>query len=206
MRETTVTAAALLLVANEAAPTEAASRTTVQSGSGSTSNYGIAATEGMSDPAVRLPPIDGLIFGAIGTITSQAQTPPEHAGVWGAGNLSAGVFYGTVVVTGNHIVQGGKFAAVKAPDGSHRLLHAVEAPEAWFEDVGRGQLVKGKATVKLDSEFAGAVSVQDYHVFLTPLGETRGLFVGRKTPAGFEVQEQGVRAVSRRRTCIRARP
>jgi hypothetical protein len=103
----------------------------------------------------------------------------------------AGVFYGHVYVTGNCYTGTGKFASVKAADGTQRALHAVEAPVAWFEDVGRDQLVGGKASVKLDPEYAGVVTAQDYHVFLTPRGETKGLFLSKQTPAGFEVQEIG---------------
>jgi hypothetical protein len=103
----------------------------------------------------------------------------------------AGVFYGHHYVTGNLYVAGGKYAAVKADDGSHRLLHAVEAPEAWFADIGSAQLVNGRASIRLDPDFAGVVATQEYHVFVTPKGDTRGLFVTAQAATGFEVREQG---------------
>lgn len=131
--------------------------------------------------------VEGSSSSQIGVIARSA----SGYGLLAESSTYAALFYGTVYVTGHHIVQGGKYAAVKAADGSNRLLHAVEAPEAWFEDIGRGQLVQGKASIALDRDFAGVVVTQDYHVFLTPKGETRGLFVSRQTPAGFEVQEQG---------------
>jgi hypothetical protein len=43
--------------------------------------------------------------------------------------------------------------------------------------------------VELDSEFAPMVRTDDYHVFLTPEGDTQGLFVSARTPDGFEVRE-----------------
>jgi hypothetical protein len=67
----------------------------------------------------------------------------------------------------------------------------MESPEAWFEDFGRGRLVRGKARVRLDPMFAGVVRTGAYHVFLTSEGESQGLYVRRRTRAGFEVWERG---------------
>jgi hypothetical protein len=56
------------------------------------------------------------------------------------------------VVNGNFVATGGtKSAAVKDATGQHRLVYCVESPESWFEDFGSGQLVGGKAEIKLDS-------------------------------------------------------
>ena len=41
---------------------------------------------------------------------------------------------GRVLVRGGLIVTGTKSAVVDHPDGSHRLLYCLEAPEAWSED------------------------------------------------------------------------
>jgi hypothetical protein len=71
------------------------------------------------------------------------------------------------------------------------LLYAMESPEAWLEDFGRGRLVRGKAQVRLDPMFAEVVRTGAYHVFLTAEGESQGLYVRRRTRAGFEVCEQG---------------
>jgi hypothetical protein len=109
----------------------------------------------------------------------------------------AGVFQGDVNVTGNAYVDGGlivfgpKWAAVPYRDGTHRLLYAMESPEAWFEDFGRGRLVRGKARVRLDPIFAGVVRAGAYHVFLTAEGESQGLYVRRRTRTAFEVWERG---------------
>lgn len=103
----------------------------------------------------------------------------------------AGVFQGQVVVRGNFTVfNGAKSAAVQHPDGSHRLLYALESPESWFEDFGRGEMVDGQAQIDLDPDFAALVQSDSYHVFLTPEGESNGLYVSHRTPMGFLVQEQ----------------
>lgn len=103
----------------------------------------------------------------------------------------AGVFQGEVVVRGNFTVfTGAKSAAVQHPDGSHRRLYALESPESWFEDFGRGEIVDGRAQIDLDPDFAALVLSDSYHVFLTPEGESNGLYVQSRTPRGFVVQEQ----------------
>ena len=61
-----------------------------------------------------------------------------------------------------------------------------------MEDFGTGTLQRGVATVKIDPAFAETVSNSaDYHVFLTPRGDSRGLYVINATPTSFEVRESG---------------
>jgi hypothetical protein len=104
----------------------------------------------------------------------------------------AGIFLGPVVTWGPLVNFGGpKSAAVPHPDGSHRLLYCMESPESWFEDFGEAKLVKGKAAVKIDKDFAGVAKTDAYHVFLSPYGESNGLYVSRRNRNGFEVREQG---------------
>jgi hypothetical protein len=113
------------------------------------------------------------------------------AAVVGATNGVAGAyaaaFYGPVVVGGNFTVVGGaKSAAVKHPDGSHRLLYCVESPESWFEDFGKGTLDCGRAEVRIDPDFAAVANMENYHVFLTGYNGHL-LHVTDVTPAGFTV-------------------
>jgi hypothetical protein len=97
---------------------------------------------------------------------------------------------GPLTVRGNlEVIGGTKSAAVAHPDGSRRLLYAVESPESWFEDFGEGKLKSGKAVVKLDRAFASLIRLGDYHVFLTPRGDCNGLYVTAQTSAGFTVRE-----------------
>lgn len=70
-------------------------------------------------------------------------------------------------------------------------LYAMESPQNWFEDFGSAQLSGGSTTVALEPIFAQTVSAKDYHVFLTPKGNCRGLYVSAETAAGFEVHELG---------------
>ena len=58
------------------------------------------------------------------------------------------------------------------------------------EDTGTAQLIGGAATVRLDPSFRASVdSRTPYRVFLTPGGDTHGLFVATKAAGGFIVRE-----------------
>jgi hypothetical protein len=99
---------------------------------------------------------------------------------------------GNLQMSGNLVVNGTKSSTAKLADGRVVALYAVESPENWFEDFGSGELQNGVAWVPLDGAFAQAVNAAvTYHVFLTANGDSSGLFVARKTPAGFEVREHG---------------
>jgi hypothetical protein len=80
--------------------------------------------------------------------------------------------------------------------GSVISAYTPKSAQPTVEDVGNAQLVRGIATVTLDPTFAATVDTSTpYHVFLTPDGDTRGLFVAEKTPRGFIVREtQGGRS------------
>ena len=105
----------------------------------------------------------------------------------GVSGAYAGIFVGPVVITGSSTVLGTKSAAVKHPDGSHRLLYCVESPECWFEDFGKGQLQRGSADISFDPDFAAVADMNDYHVFVTPYDEHADLMVGARTDCGFRI-------------------
>jgi hypothetical protein len=96
-------------------------------------------------------------------------------------------------VSGDLGCTGTKSAVVPVDGGTRKVaLYAVESPENWFEDFGSGQLSNGTVTVALEPTFRQTVNTDtDYHVFLTPNGDSRGLYVTQKTAVSFEVREQG---------------
>ena len=99
---------------------------------------------------------------------------------------------GNLSISGNLSVSGTKSSTVKLQNGREVLLYAVESPENWFEDFGSAELKSGLAWVPLDASFGEATNAAiSYHVFLTPNGDSNGLYVARKTAAGFEVREHG---------------
>ncbi len=64
------------------------------------------------------------------------------------------------------------------------------------ESVGDGSLAGGSAYVTIDPDFAKQLDPsKSYHVFLTPDGDSKGLYVSGKTATGFTVREnQGGRS------------
>jgi hypothetical protein len=65
----------------------------------------------------------------------------------------------------------------------------MESPEHWFEDFGAATLKAGRVVVKIDADFARVVKLDEYHVFVTPADDCRGLCVRNKTATSFEVRE-----------------
>jgi hypothetical protein len=88
----------------------------------------------------------------------------------------------------------GKVSGVANVDGGARKvsLYAMQSAENWFEDAGSGQLSNGSASIALDPTFAQTVNMSvEYHVFLTPNGDCKGLYVTQKSATSFEVHELG---------------
>ena len=73
--------------------------------------------------------------------------------------------------------------------GQQVRAYAAESATATIEDVGTARMVGGVANVRIDPAFASVIDHKWYYVFVTPLGDTRGLYVSVKTPAAFQVRE-----------------
>jgi hypothetical protein len=70
--------------------------------------------------------------------------------------------------------------------------YAPQSAENWMEDYGTGVMERGVSVVKIDPAFAETISeTADYHVFITPRADSKGLYVINATAAGFEVRESG---------------
>ena len=64
------------------------------------------------------------------------------------------------------------------------------APRATIEDAGTARMTGGVGVVRFDPDFARTLDLRSgYQVFLTPDGDTRGLYVAQKYEAGFIVRE-----------------
>jgi hypothetical protein len=117
----------------------------------------------------------------------------DKIGVYGSTTSKsglAGFFDGDVFILGNLTKMGiGSCVAVPFRDGSLRRLYSMESPESWFEDFGEKRLVKGKAEVTVDPGYASVVR-GEYHIFITPYGDSNGLYVSRRTRTRFVVREQ----------------
>ena len=149
-------------------------------------NFGAGVpTDQITDQGIAVIGLGNSGFGAAGMSTS-------GTGIFGSSKTGlAGHFKGPVIIEGDVTIVGGtKSAAVPHPDGSHRQLYCIESPESWFEDFGEARLVNGQTEVRLDRGFAALVKLKGYHVFLTPYGDCKGMFVTKRAAMGFRVCEQ----------------
>lgn len=101
---------------------------------------------------------------------------------------------GSVTIVGLLSANGGCTGCAKLHKAVQ--LYPSRASEPILEDLGEARLVNGSTRVRLDPAFAESIAQRsNYLVFITPEGDTRGLFVTRKSLDGFEVREsQGGRS------------
>jgi hypothetical protein len=98
----------------------------------------------------------------------------------------------TINVSGDLHCSGSITAAVHAGGSRQVALNTISSPEHWFEDAGSGQLSNGEAVVNIEAVFGETVNTGvEYHVFLTPNGDCKGLYVSQKSPTSFVVRELG---------------
>jgi hypothetical protein len=121
-------------------------------------------------------------FGVFGTVNFSTGTA-----VYGYGPTSAYALYGN----GNFAVTGSKSASVPTTKGN-QLVYCNESPELWFEDIGRGKLINGKAHIDLDEMFLETVTIDSLHpmnVFIQEMGQSNGVYVITEN-TGFEIIEK----------------
>jgi len=109
--------------------------------------------------------------------------------------LDVSSFYGgfcNFLANGTLSCSGGLTSVVPTENNKKVQVYSVQSPENWFEDFGSGQLASGVARIQLETTFAHTVNVGvDYHVFVTPKGDCKGLYVTNESAGGFEVRELG---------------
>jgi hypothetical protein len=78
----------------------------------------------------------------------------------------------------------------RSSTGKRLQTYAAQQSMKTIEDFGEAQLVNGQGYVPLEHTFASAIARdRAYLVFITPEGDSKGLYVTAKSPAGFTVRE-----------------
>jgi hypothetical protein len=96
--------------------------------------------------------------------------------------------YGNLTCSGT--IAGAKVQVRQRNSSGRRVLsYSSQSASATIEDVGTGRMYDGVANVQITPDFASVMDGKWYYVFLTPLGDTRGLYVSMKTASGFQVRE-----------------
>ena len=107
-----------------------------------------------------------------------ASTPDGTCGIGSGGNLTCTGQVKTLMTN-------------RAGD-RHVETYSVQSAENWMEDFGSGSLQAGIVVVRIDPSFAETITESpDYRIFLTPNGDSKGLYVTNKTATSFEVRESG---------------
>jgi hypothetical protein len=128
------------------------------------------------------------------TLVAENDTTATHNPVFqtSSPNTYSGSRHCTIDTSANLTCTGVVSGIVQQVDGKQTAIYAMQSAENWLEDAGSGELSNGSARIELDSAFAQTVNAGvEYHVFLTPNGDSKGLYVSHKTATSFEVHEQG---------------
>jgi hypothetical protein len=106
---------------------------------------------------------------------------------WRANNQNYSGYF-----NGNHVIANGTKTASVGTQWGNQLLYCQESPEVWFEDIGGGQLVNGKCSIKFDSIFRQVTFIDEkhpYHVFVQLEGECEDVFITKEAD-GFIIKEK----------------
>jgi hypothetical protein len=91
-------------------------------------------------------------------------------------------------ITTSTVSSGAEIATRNGTFGTYRAAQS----QPTIEDTGEANLIRGSAYVALDLGFAKKISSQaPYLVFLTPEGDTRGIYIAGRSRSGFTVSEHG---------------
>lgn len=139
--------------------------------------YSGSTQDGMAAVAARG---DALAFTAV--------TPHDGFGLVLSDNHGAVLFY--VNGVGDVFYRGTLTSNAATRNGANASAFTPQTTRQTVEDSGSAQLVGGAAAIRLDPTFAASIDAPTgYRIFLTPRGDTRGLYVAAKTAGGFVVRE-----------------
>lgn len=154
----------------------------------SSSGYGVQAY------SASLAAFYGESAGSGGTVlTGQADASSTY--LFYLVNASTGKYcqadpYANMYCSGSFTSGGALGVRHRSAGGQHVVAYASQSASATIEDAGEARMFNGVANVMIPSDFAAVIDrSSDYYVFLTPLGDTRGLYVNMKTASGFQVRE-----------------
>jgi len=153
---------------------------------------GYGAGTGILATADSYPALTALNSSGTPTVEVYNYTSATHDPVFEtySPNTYSGARHCTIDTSANFTCNGVLTGVVHEDGGAAKAVYSVSSADNWIEDAGAGQLSAGHANVTLDLAFAGTVNTGvDYHVFLTPKGESENLYVVNESASGFEVRE-----------------
>lgn len=160
----------------------------------SSTNFGVLGDSSHGVGVVGFSPNpNGVPFEALGTSTSpilmEAATnkPAVKMTLDSSGNM---------VLAGTLTQNGSPSLITRTSAGQQLVTYAARQTQQTVEDFGEARLLRGVVFVPLDRTFASTIDRHEpYLVFLTPQGDSHGLYVSEKSSSGFVVREdQGGRS------------
>ena len=124
----------------------------------------------------------------------QASADSAHTNILAGENNNNGngcIIDADANLTCSGTIQGGADVAMRhrTSEGRHVLAYASQSAGETIEDVGTARMSDGVANVRIDPAFVSVIDHRWYYIFLSPMGDTRGLYVSMKTTSGFQVRE-----------------
>jgi hypothetical protein len=171
-------------------------------GTNSSSGPGVAATATGQGPGVNASAVyDGI--DAYSSALNGGYFNGGYQGVYAVGSTSTAFpLYAVNSYTGGFMEVdnlGDVYASGSMIGGAMKVHHgggiqqvatySTESAQSTLEDVGTGQMIGGRGTVRIDPTFGSMIDAANYHVFLTAKGDNRGLYIATESARGFEVRE-----------------
>jgi hypothetical protein len=157
----------------------------------STNAFGVYA---LSKSATALQAENDDDTGGFPTMVVRNDTTATHNPVFqtSSPNTYSNTRHCTIDTSANLTCTGLLTGSIQGDAGKQTAVYAMQSAENWLEDAGSGQLSNGSVRIELDPAFARTVNAGvEYHVFLTPKGDCKGLYVTNESPTGFGVRELG---------------
>jgi len=133
----------------------------------------------------------GVPYGVVGF--SRSTSGLRAGGYFDASTGQSYAYVGAVTAAGTvRKIEGiGTVNTVMKTREGMKSLFAPEMPEAWFEDIGRGELLNGHARIELDPLFLDCITVNEnmpMNVFIQLNDDCNGVYV-KSDRTGFDVYE-----------------
>jgi hypothetical protein len=95
-----------------------------------------------------------------------------------------------IIITGHITTAGGTLINGRTGNGQTMQSYGARSTVPDLEDFGEAQLTNGAGYVSIDASLSNAIDHRSsYLVFITPEGDSNGLYVTAKTGNGFQVRE-----------------
>jgi hypothetical protein len=99
--------------------------------------------------------------------------------------------YGNEILAGGLTMGGTPLLRTNSTTGKDLTSYGARTSSPTLEDFGQGSLRQGAAHIPLEPAYSSTIDPRSYLVFITPQGDSRGLYTTAITSTGFDVRENG---------------